>query len=66
MDEYDHYNFDQDKTIYTGHGGELRGERDGWSVTDHHLKANSGVRRSLSRTPIVPTLGAMRGRFSPS
>ena len=23
FDEYEHYNFDQDKTIYTGHGGKL-------------------------------------------
>jgi len=32
FDEYEHYNFDQDKTIFTGHGGKFRlgGERGGW------------------------------------
>ena len=27
FDEYEHYNFDQDKTIFTGHGGKCRGVR---------------------------------------
>ena len=65
FDEYEHYNFDQDKTIFTGHGGKSRLEGD--AVTDEaDIKGNSGVRKSLSRTPTDPTLGATRGRFSPN
>ena len=64
FDEYEHYNFDQEKQIFTGHGGKLRLRVS--SISNDVMKVNRGVRRRPSRTPTVPTPGATRGRSSPN
>ena len=67
FDEYEHYNFDQDKTIFTGHGGKCREERGGEAVTDEaDIQGNSGVRKKLSKTQTGPTLGDTRERSLPN
>ncbi|KAH8025509.1 hypothetical protein HPB51_009449 [Rhipicephalus microplus] len=36
FDEYEHYNFDQDKFLYAGHSGKQRSKREASEHTNHH------------------------------
>lgn len=35
LDEYDHYNFDHDKHIYSGHSGKQRSKKEASTHTNH-------------------------------
>merc|ERR1712029_249143 len=36
FDQYEHYNFDQDKAMYSGHSGKQRSKKEAALNTNHH------------------------------
>nr|BAN20797.1 conserved hypothetical protein [Riptortus pedestris] len=36
FDEYEHYNFDHDKQLYSGHSGKQRSKKEADEHTNHH------------------------------
>jgi len=36
FDKYEHYNFDQDKAIFSGHSGKQRSKKEAAQNTNHH------------------------------
>ncbi len=36
FDEYEHYNYDQDKAMYSGHSGKQRSKKEAAMNTNHH------------------------------